>query len=321
MARSNVLSKPVTGWEVGYEDRAESPTFYSHRAGTAHIIAAINFDLLRLSSEKQERHALDSTAGLVALRAAARLRLTHVVRALGIARLVSVDIIDCSGGYAARPDSDPKLHRLPTEFPIGVYVQRSGLGHWGDRTKGKENGYQHPSHECPLHGQHDWIISSAWSSNGLQLVAIDRPYEREAIRFSLVSLIEQVYGTQIHSWTPSLPRPDFSIFDGFRDFDEQDYQKQAVVLSESARKAKEDEMNNDLMALQQAYQRYEGEFNQAYMGAMDTLLQKMRKIAEGIGQERGYTLVIEVTEGGVVYASSTVDITDELIKRYNAQNP
>lgn len=102
---------------------------------------------------------------------------------------------------------------------------------------------------------------------------------------------------------------------------QQDYQKQAVVLSESARKAKEDEMNNDLMALQQAYQRYEGEFNQAYMGAMDTLLQKMRKIAEGIGQERGYTLVIEVTEGGVVYASSTVDITDELIKRYNAQNP
>lgn len=102
---------------------------------------------------------------------------------------------------------------------------------------------------------------------------------------------------------------------------QQDYQKQAVVLSESARKAKEDEMNNDLMALQQAYQRYEGEFNQAYMGAMDTLLQKMRKIAEVIGQERGYTLVIEVTEGGVVYAASSVDITDELIKRYNAQNP
>ena len=228
MARSYVASNTVTRWEVGYEDRAESPTLYSHRSGTAHIIAAISFDLLRDSSEKPVHYALNSKDALVALRAAAWLRLTHVVRALGIARLVSVNIIDCSGGYAARPDSDPKLHRLPTEFPIGVYVQRSGLGHWGDRTKGKENGYQHPSHECPLHGQHDWIISSAWSSNGLQLVAIDRPYEREAIRFSLVSLIEQVYGTQIHSWTPSLPRPYFSIFDGFRDFDEQDYQKQVA---------------------------------------------------------------------------------------------
>ena len=236
MARSNVLSKPVTGWEVGYEDRADSPTFYSHRAGTAHVIAAINFDLLRLCSEtsvksgdRQVRHALDSTAGLVALRAAARLRLTHVVRALGIARLVSVDIIDCSGGYSARPGSDPQLHQLPTEFPIGVYVQRSGTGHWGDLTKARENGYQHPSHECPLHGGHDWIIGSAWTSNGLQLQAIDTPYEREAIRFSLVSLIEQVYGTQIHAWRPNLPRPNFPIYeDGFNEFDEEDYQKQVA---------------------------------------------------------------------------------------------
>ena len=100
MARLHVLSKPVTGWDAGYEDRAESPTFYAHRRGTAHVIAAIDFDLLRDSSEKQSHYRLDSAGGLVALQSAARLRLTHVVRALGIARLVSVDIIDCSGGYA-----------------------------------------------------------------------------------------------------------------------------------------------------------------------------------------------------------------------------
>jgi len=102
---------------------------------------------------------------------------------------------------------------------------------------------------------------------------------------------------------------------------QQDYQKQQVVLSETARKAKEEEINNDAMALQTAYQRYEGEFQQAYMGAMDTLLQRMRGIAEQIGQERGYTLVIEMTEGGIVYANASIDITEELIKRYNASHP
>lgn len=102
---------------------------------------------------------------------------------------------------------------------------------------------------------------------------------------------------------------------------QQDYQKQQVVLSETARKAKEEEINNDAMALQTAYQRYEGEFQQAYMGAMDTLLQRMRTIAEQIGQERGYTLVIEMTEGGIVYANASIDITEELIKRYNASHP
>lgn len=100
-----------------------------------------------------------------------------------------------------------------------------------------------------------------------------------------------------------------------------EYEKQKVVLSESARKLKEEEINNEQMAFQQAYMRYESEFQQMYLGAMDTLLQRMRKIAETIGAERGYTLIIEMTEGGIVYASSSVDITEELIKRYNTQYP
>jgi Skp family chaperone for outer membrane proteins len=54
---------------------------------------------------------------------------------------------------------------------------------------------------------------------------------------------------------------------------------------------------------------------------METLIAKMRTLAAAIGAEKGYTLVIEVNEGGVVYASPTIDITGELIKRYNAANP
>lgn len=204
MARSHVLSKPVTGWEVGFEDRADSPTFYAHRRGTAHVIAAIDFDLLTACSEKQFHHRLDSKSGLVALRAAARLRLTHVVRALGIARLVSVDIIDASGGYACEKNSDPKLHRIAVEFPIGVYVQHEGSGaEWRDKKAGRLNAWEHPSDYCPVHGGHDWIRASAWSSNGIQLEAIDSSSERESIRFALVSLIERVYGTRISTWSPS----------------------------------------------------------------------------------------------------------------------
>jgi Skp family chaperone for outer membrane proteins len=54
---------------------------------------------------------------------------------------------------------------------------------------------------------------------------------------------------------------------------------------------------------------------------MQDFIEKMKKIAVAIGQERGYTVVLEATEGGVVYWSDSVDITDELIKRYNAANP
>jgi outer membrane protein len=100
-----------------------------------------------------------------------------------------------------------------------------------------------------------------------------------------------------------------------------DLDKQSVVLSDSARKQKEEEFMKAQMEFQQTYSRYEGEMQQAYYGAMEQFIEKMKKIAIAIGQERQYTLVLEVTEGGVVYAAPSLDITEELIKRYNAANP
>jgi len=100
-----------------------------------------------------------------------------------------------------------------------------------------------------------------------------------------------------------------------------DYQKQSVLLSDSAKKEKEDAINMAGMQFQQAYQQSEGEMQQAYQGAMESLIAKMKSITQGIATERAYTLVIEVNEGGVVYTAPSIDITDELIKRYNAANP
>ena len=97
--------------------------------------------------------------------------------------------------------------------------------------------------------------------------------------------------------------------------------KQSVILADSAKRAKEEEFMRAQVEFQQTYSRYEQEMQGAYYSAMEQFIEKMRKIAIAIGQERGYTVVLEVTEGGVVYYSPTVDVTDELIKRYNAANP
>ncbi len=98
-------------------------------------------------------------------------------------------------------------------------------------------------------------------------------------------------------------------------------EKQAAILSDSARKQKEEEFMRSQMEFQQTYGRYESEMQGAYYSAMEQFIEKMRKIAVAIGQERGYTLVLEATEGGVVYYQPSIDVTDELIKRYNAANP
>lgn len=98
-------------------------------------------------------------------------------------------------------------------------------------------------------------------------------------------------------------------------------EKQSVILSDAAKAQKMKEFETAYMQYQQAAAVAEGEMQQAYMGAMDSLIEKMKKLTQTIATEKGYTLVIEVNEGGVVYFAPTIDITQELITRYNAANP
>jgi Skp family chaperone for outer membrane proteins len=62
----------------------------------------------------------------------------------------------------------------------------------------------------------------------------------------------------------------------------------------------------------------EQEFQAAYGQAMETLITKMKTTTELIAKEKVYTLVVEVSEGGVVYSVPTIDLTAELITRFNA---
>lgn len=99
---------------------------------------------------------------------------------------------------------------------------------------------------------------------------------------------------------------------------QQDYQKQAMVLSDSARQAKETEIMTLQQQYQQTYMQSEQEMQAAYAKEMESLISRMTIIVEAIGKERGYTLVLERTEGGVVWAPTTIDITAEVVKRYDA---
>ena len=100
-----------------------------------------------------------------------------------------------------------------------------------------------------------------------------------------------------------------------------DLDKQKLVLSDAARRQKEEELTQMQAQFQATAQRAEQEMQQAYYGAMETLVDKMKAIAGALGKERGLALVLEVNEGGVVYAAPAIDLTPEVIARYNAANP
>ena len=102
----------------------------------------------------------------------------------------------------------------------------------------------------------------------------------------------------------------------------QQYQQQQALLSDQARAEKEQELYQLQMQAQQAAYDAEMEFQQIYTKKMEGLIEKMRDIAEEVGAEKKYDLILETTESGMIYRSSTViDVTTTVVDRYNAKHP
>jgi outer membrane protein len=100
-----------------------------------------------------------------------------------------------------------------------------------------------------------------------------------------------------------------------------DFEKQKLVLGEGALRQRQQELMQLQAQAEGMAAQAEQEMRQAYYGAMETLITRMKKIAADLGKEKSYSLVIEVNGDAVVYAAPGMDLTDEVIRRYNAANP
>jgi len=101
----------------------------------------------------------------------------------------------------------------------------------------------------------------------------------------------------------------------------QEYDAKVAVLSDAARQEYEQKLYQGQMAYQQTAMGFEQQMQGAYLQAMESLTNKMKTIAGEIAQEKGFTLVLEVSQGVVLYAAPGTDITDQVIARYNAAYP
>jgi len=100
----------------------------------------------------------------------------------------------------------------------------------------------------------------------------------------------------------------------------EEYQSKASILSETARQEYEQKLYTAQMTYQQAMAMAEQEMMQAQAQAMEQLMAKMKTTASNIAKEKGYDMVLESSQGIVVFADPGMDITQEVISRYNAGN-
>jgi outer membrane protein len=96
-------------------------------------------------------------------------------------------------------------------------------------------------------------------------------------------------------------------------------EKQAPMLTPDARATREKEYQNKLREFQRWGEDTQNEINQKRVEMERNISIALLKVIQKVGAEEGYTLILEKNENIVLFVSKTIDITDRVIKVYDAQ--
>ena len=98
-----------------------------------------------------------------------------------------------------------------------------------------------------------------------------------------------------------------------------DFEKQSSVLSSEARKSKEDEIERLVRDYQRLVQDSQNELKKKEGELTGGIIRELREVVEKIGQDEGYSLLLENVEGIILYSRKDLDITEKVVKTYNEQ--
>jgi len=96
-------------------------------------------------------------------------------------------------------------------------------------------------------------------------------------------------------------------------------EKQAPMLNPEARAAKEKDFQGKVRDYQRWLEDSQKEIQQKGQAMERTISVGMQKVIRTMGEEEGYTLVLEKNENIVLFSTKAIDITDRVIKVFDAQ--
>ena len=112
----------------------------------------------------------------------------------------------------------------------------------------------------------------------------------------------------------------FEILKSELDAMKTDFEKQRLVLSGQPLEEKKQGLQKKLIEVEQTGASYEQELGNKKADSLKKILTGLQGVVQDIGQKEGFTLIFEKSGGGVLFSQGAEDITDRVIKAYNA-NP
>jgi outer membrane protein len=99
-----------------------------------------------------------------------------------------------------------------------------------------------------------------------------------------------------------------------------EFEKQAVVMSDQAKRDKAQDLDRRARELQALFVNLQKDLSEREQQATRGIFDKMSAIVREIAEADGFTIVLE-KGAGLVYAPPSLDLTNELIRKFNARFP
>jgi outer membrane protein len=98
-----------------------------------------------------------------------------------------------------------------------------------------------------------------------------------------------------------------------------DLDKQMIVMSEETKREKAMEFERKVNEMQQVYVQMQKDLSDREREMMKGIFDKMEAIIKDIAAAEGYAYVFEQQNAGLMVAPAAADMTNELVRKYNAK--
>jgi outer membrane protein len=96
------------------------------------------------------------------------------------------------------------------------------------------------------------------------------------------------------------------------------FEREALVLSDEKKRERERDFRNQIEDFKIMQQEYANELKNLEIKMINEMQKAVFDIANELGKKENYLMIIERKNAGIIYIPDHVDITDIVIKKYNA---
>jgi len=100
----------------------------------------------------------------------------------------------------------------------------------------------------------------------------------------------------------------------------EDLDKKSAVLSDDQKKAKMEDFERRRRDLRRKLEDSDAELRKKDQELTGSILKDLAVVIQEIGEREGYTVILENSSSSVLYGSKSIDITDSVIKAFDAKH-